>query len=196
VRQRKGVCLMRRSVKYGLSGAVIASVVVATAAFGSDNGKSITLVVDGKTQQIKTTASSVKGALNGAGYKIGSHDIVAPSAASKLHAGEEIVYKRGRLLHLSIDGVQKDVWTTAPTVSDALLALGYSQDDFVSVSRSKRLPLGATSLTMRAPKAISVLHDRKVSALNTTDATVAQVLTDLNIKLGTHDTVAPARRLP
>jgi len=187
---------MRRSVKYGLSGAVIAGVVVATAAFASDSGTPVTLVVDGQTQHIKTTASSVKGALNGVGYKINSHDIVAPAASSSVKSGETIVFKRGRLLHLVVDGVKKDVWTTAPTVSSALAALGYSQAEFVSVSRSTRLPLSATSLTLRGPKAVKVVHDHKTSAVTTTAGTVAQVLAQLGIKLGAHDTVVPAAATP
>ena len=183
---------MRRSVKYGLSGAVIAGVVVATAAFTASNGTAVTLLVDGKIQHIDTSASSVKGALKGAGYTINAHDIVAPSADSKVKSGEEIVLKRGRLLHLNVDGVTEDVWTTAPTVAGALEALGYSQADFVSVSRSTRLPLDATSLTVRAPKTVKVVHDGTAAAVTTTAATVAQVLTELGVKLGVHDTVAPA----
>jgi uncharacterized protein YabE (DUF348 family) len=188
---------VRRSVKYGLYGAVLAgAVVVSTAAFATDNGISVNLAVDGQTRHIKTTASTVEGALKAAGYKLNSHDIVAPAANSKIKSGEEIVFKRGRLLHLSIDGKEKDVWTTAPTVSGALLALGYSQADFVSVSRSKRLPVGATSLTLRAPKGVEVAHDHKLSAITTTDSTVAQVLGDLGITLGKNDTVSPALTSP
>ena len=184
---------MRRSVKYGLSGAVIAGVVVATAAFASDaNATPVTLVVDGQTKQIHTSAHSVEGALKGAGYTITTHDIVAPAASSTIKSGETIVYKRGRLLHLSIDGVKKDVWTTAPTVSSALEALGYSQADFVSVSRSTRLPIGATSLSLRAPKTVSVTHDGTKSAVTTTDATVGQVLSTLGLKLVGQDVVKPA----
>jgi uncharacterized protein YabE (DUF348 family) len=187
---------MRRSVKYGLYGAVLASAVAATAAFAIDNGKPVTLVVDGQTRQIQTTADSVSTALAGAGYKVNSHDLVAPAASSKITSGETIVLKRGRLLHLNVDGVRQDVWTTAPTVADALSALGFSQADFVSVSRSKRLPLDATSLTLRAPKTIVVVHDHKATKTITTDSTVGQVLSDLKIILGAHDRVLPRLTSP
>jgi resuscitation-promoting factor RpfB len=187
---------MRRSVKYGLYGAVLASVVVASTAFATDNGKPLTLVVDGQTRQIQTTADDVQGALSSAGYKLNSHDIVAPAADSKLSSGEKIVLERGRLLHLDVDGVRKDVWTTSPTVSDALAALGYSQSDFVSVSRSTRLPLNGASLTLRAPKSVVVVHDHTKSKIVTTDATVGQVLSDLKITLGKHDLVVPSVTSP
>ncbi len=64
---------MRRSVKYGVYGAVLAAAVVGgTAAFATadDNGKSVTLVVDGKTSTIHTTASTVSSVLDGAGYDL------------------------------------------------------------------------------------------------------------------------------
>ncbi|HJQ43162.1 MAG TPA: ubiquitin-like domain-containing protein, partial [Jatrophihabitantaceae bacterium] len=153
---------MRRSVKYGLYGALVAGVIGGTAAFATAaSGTPITLVVDGQTKKIDTSAHTVQGALKGAGYTVGAHDIVAPSLQSGISSGSTIVLKQGRLLHLLVDGKARDVWTTAPTVADALVALGYPASDFVSVSRSKRLPLTATNLVLRSPKAITVVHDRK-----------------------------------
>src|SRR5690242_6946654 len=118
---------MRRSVKYGVYGAVLAAAVVGgTAAFASaqDNGKSVRLVVDGKASTVNTHASTVGSAIREAGYQLTSHDIVAPAASSNLTDHETIVFKRGRLLKLNIDGATTSVWTTAPTVSQALADLG------------------------------------------------------------------------
>lgn len=184
---------MRRSVKYGLYGAVLAGLVGGTAAFAVGTaGSAITLVVDGESSSIHTTARSVNGALEGAGYQVGAHDIVAPAVDSAIHNGSTIVLNRGRLLHLNIDGKKKDVWTTAPTVAAALADLGFSNSDFVSVSRSTRLPLSASDLTLRAPKKVTVLHDGKTQALTTTEATVGQVLKELGVTMGKLDRVKPA----
>src|SRR6478609_2272878 len=153
---------VRRSVKYGLYGAVLAGVTsVATAAFAATGpeSKSIHLVVDGKAQTISTTASTVNDVLTANGMSVNEHDILAPAADSSLRNGETIVFKRGRLLHLMVDGHKRNVWTTAPTVADALSALGYKWTDFVSVSRSARLPLDPTSLVLRTPKHVTVVHD-------------------------------------
>jgi uncharacterized protein YabE (DUF348 family) len=183
---------MRRSVKYGLYGAVLAGLVGATAAFAiGPDGTAVTLVVDGQTKKMNTTASDVSGALKAAGYEVGSHDIVAPSLSSKIKNGEKIVYKRGRLLHLNVDGQKKDVWTTAATVAEALGQLGYSSSDFVSVSRSKRLPLDPTSLELRKPKRVVVVHDGKTDTTNTTAATVEALLRDLGIDVGSRDRLLP-----
>jgi uncharacterized protein YabE (DUF348 family) len=188
---------VRRSVKYGLYGAVLAGVVSGTAAFASAaSGTPITLVIDGQTQHFDTSASDVAGALKDAGYTVGQHDIVAPSLTSHISDGTTIVLKQGRLLHLTVDGQPRSVWTTAPTVSDALLALGYPSADFVSVSRSKRLPLSPTSLVLRSPKRIVIKHDGKTSRVMTTASTVGKALRELNVRLGTDDKVRPLQRKP
>jgi resuscitation-promoting factor RpfB len=186
---------MRRSVKYGLYGAVLAGLVVGgTAAFAtSANGKTVNLLVDGQAKKIHTTASNVNGALGDAGYKVTTHDIVAPAVDSRLDNVKTIVLKRGRLLHLNVDGSKRDVWTTAPTVADAMAQLGFPAADFVSASRSKRLPLGATSLVLRAPKRVSVVHGDSKKTVTTTEAQVGQLLSDLGIRIGPRDRVVPAR---
>jgi uncharacterized protein YabE (DUF348 family) len=186
---------MRRSVKYGLYGVVLAGLVVGgTAAFAtSAEAKTVNLLVDGQAKEIHTTASNVNGALGDAGYHVSSHDIVAPAIDTQLASVKTIVLKRGRLLHLNIDGSKKDVWTTAPTVADALAQLGYPAADFVSASRSKRLPLSATSLVLRAPKKVVVFHDGRKKTVTTTDAKVGQLLSDLGIKVGKHDRLTPSK---
>ena len=183
---------MRRSLKYGLYGAVLAGVVAGTAAFATAaSGTPVTLRVDGQDQHIKTSATDVVGALKGAGYSLSAHDIVAPGADSKIRANETIVYNRGRLLHLNVDGKRVDVWTTAPTVAEALAQLGYPASDFVSVSRSTRLPVGETDLALRSPKKVLVVfHGRKSPAV-TTDATVGQLLAAMKLTVKPSDQVLP-----
>jgi resuscitation-promoting factor RpfB len=183
---------LRRSVKYGLYGAVLAGVVGGTAAFATAaNGTPVTLVVDGQTKKIDTSASDVAGALKGAGYHVNAHDIVAPSLNSHVKSGTKIVLKQGRLLHLIVDGKKTDVWTTAPTVSEALVALGYPSADFVSVSRSKRLPLSATDIELRSPKRVTVVHDHRTAHVVTTASNVGQLLRDLGVTVRPNDRVKP-----
>jgi uncharacterized protein YabE (DUF348 family) len=185
---------MRRSLKYGLSGAVLAGLVVGgTAAFaaGTDTN-AVTLVVDGHSKKINTTADDVSGVLADQGYHPGLHDIVAPAPKRQVHDGSKIVYKRARLLHLVVDGTSNAVWTTAPTVASAMSQLGYSSADFVSVSRSKRLPLSPMNITVRSPKHIVLTADKHHSKLTTTAPTVGQVLHNADITLHGQDRVLPA----
>ncbi len=186
---------MRRSLKYGICAAVLAGAVGGTvAAFATDSStpsKSIALTVDGRTTRLTTTASTVSDVLKGAGYRVRSHDIVAPDPRSKIADHATIVLQRGRLLHLTVDGSNTSIWTTAPTVAAALGQLGYQNTEYVSVSRSKRLPLGSTSIVLRSPKQVIVVHDHQRTQVMTTDATVGRVLKDLNVTLGTHDRLSP-----
>jgi resuscitation-promoting factor RpfB len=186
--------VLLRSLKYGLSSAVLAGVVGGTVAFTTGAGdKTVHLLVDGRPQTIQTTAADVGTALSGAGYRVGAHDLVAPAAKTAVTNGETVVFKRGRLLHLNIDGVERDVWTTAPTVAQALSELGYSTADFTSVSRSRRLPLGVTDIALRTPKRVTVIHDGKRTTVTTTDADVAQLLSDLSLQLGAYDRLSVAK---
>jgi uncharacterized protein YabE (DUF348 family) len=190
---------VRRSVKYGLYGAVLAGVTsVATAAFAASGpqAKSVHLVVDGKARTVQTTGNQVGNVLADLGYSVDNHDIVAPAAASAVHDGETIVFKRGRELRLNVDGRPRTVWTTAPTVADALSALGYKWTDYVSVSRAQRLPLAPTSLVLRTPKHVTIVHDHKTRKIVTVDKNVGQVLSDLRLGVRKHDRLSPSMRAP
>lgn len=178
---------MLRSVKYGLSGALVAGLVGGTVAFTDTTDKTVHLAVDGIQRVVHTDAGTVGGLLAGQHLQAGAHDLLAPSASSALHDGETVVFKRGRLLHLSIDGVDKNVWTTAPTVSVAMADLGYTTNDLLSVSRSTRLPLTPTDVVVRTPRSVTVLHDGKTTTVDTTDITVGQLLKTLSLSLGRDD---------
>jgi uncharacterized protein YabE (DUF348 family) len=175
-----------RSVRYGFSGAVLAGLIGGVVAWGHVD-KTVSLVVDGRSTQIETTAASVGDVLASAGYHIGPHDLLAPSLSTPVHNGSEIVFRRGRLLHLDVDGQDTNVWTTAPTVADALGQLGYSTADFISVSRSQRLPLTPTDIAVRTPKLVTLRHDGLTQTVTTTDATVGEMLADLSIPVGPND---------
>jgi uncharacterized protein YabE (DUF348 family) len=177
-------------VKYGVYAAVLAGVVGGTVAWANVD-KTITLKVDGATKKIHTTAASVHGALDDGGFQIQPHDLVAPAANAKVHDGSEIVLKRGRLLHLVVDGKARDVWVTAPDVNQALAQLGYTETDFSSVSRDKRLPLSPTAIELRTPKLVTVVHDKKTERVTTTAPTVSALLTELGVKVNAHDWLAP-----
>jgi uncharacterized protein YabE (DUF348 family) len=178
-----------RSVKYGVCGAVVAASLAAPAACTSVATMHVRLEVDGRAHQLRTEDSTVGAVLRDAGYRIDSHDLLAPSATTRIHDGSTIVFRRGRLLHLTVDGVARSVWTTAPTVAAALAQLGYPSTDFTSVSRSRRLPLKPTDIAVRTPKTVTVVHDGGRQTVDTTDLTVRALLTDLQL------TLEPADRL-
>jgi resuscitation-promoting factor RpfB len=182
---------VRKPIKYSFYAAVLAALVAGTIAW-TNVDKTVTVSVDGASKRIHTVAGTVRGALGDAGYTVGAHDLVAPTPDASVRNGGLIVLRRGRLLHLSVDGAERDVWTTDDTVGDALLALGYSSSGSSSVSRSMRLPLTATQIDLRLPKLVTVVHDRTTSTAATTAATVGDLLAELNITVAGSDTVSAA----
>jgi uncharacterized protein YabE (DUF348 family) len=183
---------MRRSIKYGLHGAVLAGVVGGVTVFVTGSSAlPVTLVVDGKAQTVHTSADSVKGALAAGGYAVTSHDAVAPSPSSAIHTGSQIVFNRGRELHLDVDGVAKTVWTTANTVDEAMTQLGYGTQDYVSVSRFDSLSLSGAAIEIRQPKTVTVVHDGDTSMVTSTAASVGSLLNSLGVSVGKADELSP-----
>ncbi|MGH3260616.1 MAG: ubiquitin-like domain-containing protein, partial [Trebonia sp.] len=183
---------MRRSVKYGLYGVVLAGLVGGSTAYAATPTHAVTLVVDGQAHRVDTVAATVGGVLQQQGYHPGRHDVLTPAAGARIRDGGTIDYMRGRLLQLDVDGAKSDVWTVATTVRGALSQLGYPLTSFTSVSASTALPLHATSITLRTPKQISVVHDGETQTVTSTDSEVRNVLADLRVTLGPKDRLTPA----
>jgi resuscitation-promoting factor RpfB len=182
---------VRRVLKYVLYSVVLAGVVGGTVAW-SRVDKTVMLRVDGEGRSIHTTSATVRGVLADAKVTTGAHDIVAPALPSEVHNGSQIVVKRGRLLHLVVDGRKLDIWVTTPTVAEALDELGYSTADFSSVSRDRRLPLSPTDIELRTPRTVTVVADGKTRIVTTTDASVRQLLHDLGIATNPTDRISVA----
>jgi len=174
--------------------AALALVAALTAGTLSTLSKSVTISVDGAPVEVSTLAGSVSGALDSAGLTVGEHDVLAPAADAPISDGSTVTLNHGRLLTLTIDGTQRQVWTTAATVEAALAELGLDGSRVVfSADRSREIPLDGLAL------AGSTLHDVTVTdgagapvPLTLPGATVGELLADHGLGLGPNDTVTPA----
>ncbi len=189
---------MRRSVKYGLYGLTVAGVLGGTAAWAVvPTSNTVDLRIDGRHQQVSTTAKNVHDVLAKAGVSVDSHDIVAPDLNSSIGDGSTIVVRRGHLLHLTVDGKPRDVWVNATSIDEALSQLGYNSDALVSVSRSMRLDtLGrgaATKLSIDSPKRIVIKVDRKTVTVTSAAKTVNDALRSAMVFLGPADRLSAPR---
>ncbi len=81
--------------------------------------------------------------------------------------------------------------STCPPSRRRLSDLGYSDSDLASVSRSSRLPLSPSILAVVSSKQVTIAHDGITTEVSTTDATVGQLLTDLNLTPSGTDQIAP-----
>ena len=157
---------MRRSLKYGLYGAVLAGVTVAaTAAFATPNdGRSITLVVDGTSSKVTTTASDVGAARQGWLHPRKPRHR-GPRPVDQGPDGATIV-SSAAACSTSPSTEQRDVWTTAPTVSRRS-ALGFSSRNSLGLAFQAAAPHRARAALAQAG---AVVHDGATTALTTTDS--------------------------
>jgi len=178
---------VRRSFQLALFSIVLAGLVAGSVAWASFS-KTVTLTVDGTATSVSTRAGSVADVLVDADVSVGDHDTLAPSADSAISDGGEIVLNRGRLLTLTVDGAEREIWVTARSVDDALDQLGYREDDiYVSASRSERLPLEGLALVLRLPKQVGIFVDGKALSVVTTAPHVSALLDEQNITLAATD---------
>ena len=179
---------MRRSMKFGLYGLVLAGLLGGTAAWASADGtKSVDLRIDGQDRALSTSAPTVGAALTAAGVNVGDHDLVAPDPTAPLKDKSEIVVRRGHLLHLTVDGKARDVWVNATSVDEALGQLGYDSSNFVSVSRSMRLDAGATAIDINSPKRLTFAVDGRNQSVITSGRTVFDAVALAAIYVGPND---------
>jgi uncharacterized protein YabE (DUF348 family) len=172
------------------------SLVAGAAGFAAFD-KSVTLSVDGKASAVHLFGNTVGDVLTHEGIKLSSHDLVAPAVSTPLEDDQKVVVKYGRLLTVTVNGATKEYWTTSTTVAGALSELGIRADSAkLSVSRSQPLGRMGLSMAVTTPKDITVSVDGRTLKARTTSATVAELLTELKVTLGSNDRVAPALTAP
>src|SRR5664279_2858333 len=160
--------------------------------------KHVTITVDGAKREVTTLAGSVDGALASAGLQPGAHDVLAPAGDTQIADGAQIALERGRLLTLTLNGQQRDVWTTADTVDQALVQLGQDPAALsLSADRSRDIPIDGLAVTARSLRSVSVSVGGAAAAPVQTGAlTVGDLLTEQGISLSATDTVTPASTTP
>ena len=148
----------------------------------------VAITVDGARQQVTTHGDTVGAALEAAGVHLGAHDLLVPSADTRLTDSTTIVLRRGRQLALTVDGAQRDVWVTAQSVDEALTQIGLrTSGSVLSADRSRQIPLKGFSLDVRTRKDVQVLDGGKVRQTATNALQVSEVLAQLRLTVRHQD---------
>lgn len=155
--------------------------------------KSVALSVDGQKSTVHAFGGTVEDVLDKQGIDLGPHDVVTPSAESPVDDGQTIVVRYGRKLTVTVDGKEREYWTTASTVGDALKELGIRGQDgaVLSASRSKSIGRDGLDLKMSTPKDIKFLVAGKRSTETVTATTVKAALAEAEVRLGANDIIKP-----
>ncbi len=191
---RSTVALLTRS-KAALA-VLIGAVVLAVAATGvgyAAMSKTVTLSIDGRTQQVRTFGGHVSDVLKEQGVSIGDHDVVAPGATSSVADGATIAVKYGRPLDVKVDGKSNRYWVTATDVASALdqVGLRFTGAD-LSASRGADIGRTGIDLAVVTPKTVTVkVGDEAKKKTEVTALTVGEALKELGTPADGNDQVKP-----
>lgn len=169
---------------------VVAFLAGGTTAFVAAD-KSVRLTVDGVPRELHTFAGDVEELLAAEGLDVGPHDLVAPAPGDPLDDGEEIVVRYGRPLRLTLDGQQRQVWTTARTVDGALRQFGIrAEGAYLSAPRTAPVPRSGLTLSVRTERSVTFMADGRERTIRTNAATVQEALDQAGITLQGQDTTS------
>ncbi len=184
-----------------LARAAVLTVLVALLGSGATAlaaGKTVTLIVDGSEQTLHTFAPDVGSALAGAGMIATPQDRISPAPPTGLAHGDQIIVERARLLTLVEGGSERQIWTTADSVDEALRGIGVEVAPIqMSAAPASAIPLAGMALELRVPRAVSLADGTGApEQLTTTAGTVAALLAERGIELGPDDVSVPAGDTP
>lgn len=166
---------------------VLALVVAGTTAFAALH-KTVTLDVDGSVTTVTAFGRTVGDVLAAQRVAVHDQDLVAPGLGTRIGDGAQIVVRHGRQVVVEVDGVQREVWTTAMTVGDVVAELGLREGTRASASRSD--PLGRDVVRLSTDKTVHVVDDGRSTEVQTSASTVREVLRESDVVLGEHDLVS------
>ncbi|GAA4376773.1 ubiquitin-like domain-containing protein [Nocardioides caricicola] len=182
-----------RTLVIALAAVVVLAVAGSTWGY-SKLSKTVTLSLDGKSQEVTAFGGTVGDVLDAQGIEVSSRDVVAPSLDEQVADGTKITVQFARPFELVVDGESETYWVTATTVSDALANVGgtYANAE-LSASRGGSIDRGGMTLSVVTPKTLTVkLGGHKATKRTITALTVEDALEDLGVELGKHDEVRPA----
>jgi resuscitation-promoting factor RpfB len=191
---RSSIALLSKSrLTLAVLVAAVVTALVATTVGYAAMSKTVTLSIDGESEQVSTLGGTVADVLESEGVEVGERDVVAPGLDAKVNDGTRIAVRYARELKLSVDGEDKSYWVTATEVDSALdqLGLRYAGAE-LSVSRSAQIGREGLDLEVVTPKDLKLKEGaRKVREVTVPALTVSEALEQLDIELGKHDKVKP-----
>lgn len=159
----------------------------------------VTLLVDGRTQEIYTHAASVSGALRSAGYSLAPEDFVQPGSDSPLRGVDRIIYRPAILVTVQSPGGLQTVLSAALAPADILAAAGvrtYPADRLWADG----VPVADPSLALdRTPSRLRLARGRAMPLsiqggtvlLTSSASTLGEALLEAGYQLQQGDSVAP-----
>jgi len=153
----------------------------------------LTLTVDGSTSSLRVfNGESVGKVLDNQHVAITDQDFVSPGLDTTVSNGMDIEVAHARTFTATIDGSTQTVTTTALTIGTALLTMGIDMSAAdLSVPPQTEITASLNPVTVKTSKMISLRLDGSTLFTQTTADTVAQLLTERGVVVGSIDRVTP-----
>jgi uncharacterized protein YabE (DUF348 family) len=156
--------------------------------------KSVTVTLDGKSQEVSAFGGTVGDVLADQGVEVTGRDDVAPDLDEKITDGTRISVHFARPFEVTVDGKATTYWVTSTTVSRALEEIGrpYAGAD-LSTSRGGGIDRKGMKLDVVTPKDLVVkLGGHRAVHRTVTALTVQDALDELGVDVGKNDRTKPA----
>jgi uncharacterized protein YabE (DUF348 family) len=130
--------------------------------------------------------------LDAQNVEFSEHDIVSPQVETELVDGQHIDVAYARQFTVTIDGQTRTIWTTATTVDQALAELGvHDQAAELSLNRAAALSRSGVTMSVVSSKQVTLTADGVTTNLQSTEATVGDLLVERGVSLGELDRITP-----
>ncbi|MDQ0757149.1 resuscitation-promoting factor [Arthrobacter sp. B3I4] len=182
-------------VKVGAQIVVLGALVLGLVAFVGNN-KTVTLNVDGKVSSVQTFGGTVGQVVRAAKVELQSADKVSPAADAHVQDGSVININLAKAVKVSVDGAERTINTTAPTVASLVTELGVASASEVSAPKDAQLAVAGSFVSISTPKAVTLVADGKATKTSTTAATVGNLLADAGITLAASDRLSQPANAP
>jgi uncharacterized protein YabE (DUF348 family) len=177
-----------------LNVAVLMLLVGGTAAYGALS-KTVTVKLDGRSDTVRTFSDSVKGVLASKDVKLRPDDKLNVGKTSPVADGDTINVDFAKPVTVAVDGAAREGTVHDNTVGEVLdrYEVDPSDDAYMSVSRSARIPRGGMQIVVSNPKKITVKADDDSTSFTSAAPRVEDALKKADVRLDKDDEVTPGR---
>ena len=160
-------------------------------------GKTVTLVVDDRAQEVGTFAGTVGDLLQEKGVRVDRHDEVSPGLGATLTDDMQVRVLLAKEITLLLNGTQRTVFVTGERVEDVLdhINLRAERSAYLEPSRGATVEDGDTIVYTEAV-AVRLTVEGKTRQVITNDPDVGSMLDQLGIVLRKDDELTPAPETP
>ncbi|USK70356.1 G5 and 3D domain-containing protein [Peribacillus asahii] len=154
--------------------------------------QTITVIIDGQEQVVRTHAATVDEILKELEIQVKAEDYILPSKNSQLKEDVQVVWKPAQQVALLQDGKETKVWTTTDTVGELLKEQDIEVTQHDKLSPAKKTPI-KEKMEISVEKAfpLTLVVGGKKKQVWSTSTTVVDFLTQQGVKLNELDRVEP-----